>query len=161
MTDDQMTQRLRELLDKANVTDTLYRYCSTIDRLDMAGLRAVLADDVRGKYGNTDWIEGGDELVKWIDSATVDTVWQHHLISVYHVDVDGDHASALSYHTSHQMFKDTPDVVGVIIARYHDQLVRAPSGWKISEKVMEILWAGERRDPAGRLDAIGGRGPIL
>ena len=158
---DDLSQRLVVLLDRTDATDVLHRYCSTIDRRDMAGLRATLADDVRGRYGNAEWIEGADALVEWIDSATADTIWQHHLISVYHVDIDGDRASALSYHTSHQMFAGDPAVAGVIIARYHDQLARTPAGWRITEKVMEVLWAGERRDPNGRLEAIGGRGPVI
>jgi len=158
---DDLAQRLLVQLDRTEATDTLYRYCSTIDRRDMVGLRATLADDIRARYGNGDWIEGADNLVKWIDSASCDTLWQHHLISVYHVDLAGDEASALSYHTSHQMFDHDPDVAVAIIARYHDRLVRTMSGWKINEKVMEVLWAGDRRDPAGRLDALGGRGPSL
>jgi hypothetical protein len=156
-----LQQNVQLLMDRNEATDTLYRYCSTIDRRDMAGLRDTVTDDVRARYGNADWIEGGDELIKWIDSATVETIWQHHLISVYHVDIDRDRASALSYHTSHQMFHSDPEVASVLIARYHDKLARTPSGWKISEKVMEIVWAGERRDPLGRLEAIGGRGPAI
>jgi hypothetical protein len=77
------------------------------------------------------------------------------------VDLDGDHATALSYHTSHQMFASDPEVTQAIIARYHDKLARTDTGWKITEKVMEVLWAGERRDPNGRLVAIGGRGPAI
>jgi hypothetical protein len=156
-----LDKRLEEMLDRADVTDTLYRYCSTIDRRDMAGVRDTLADDVRAKYGNADWIEGGDVLVGWIDQATQATLWQHHMLSVYHVDVDGDVATALTYHTSHQMYADAPDVAAVIIARYHDRLVRTAWGWRISEKVMEIVWAGERTDPNDRLGLIGGRGPDL
>ena len=91
--DDDLTQRLLVQLDRADATDTLYRYCSTIDRRDMVGLRATMADDIRARYGNADWIEGADDLVKWIDSASADTLWQHHLISVYHVDIDGDRAA--------------------------------------------------------------------
>ena len=158
---DDLSQRLMVLLDRTDATDVLYRYCSTIDRRDMAGLRATLHADVRARYGNADWIQGADALVQWIDGATADTIWQHHLISVYHVDIDGDRASALSYHTSHQMFEADPDVAGVIVARYHDRLARTPAGWRITEKVMEVLWAGERRDPGGRLDAMGGRGPVV
>src|ERR1700722_7163693 len=98
---DELIQRLVVQLDRAGPTETLARYASTTGRRDMVGLRATLADDIRARYGNADWIEGADNLVKWIDSASCDTLWQHHLISVYHVDVDGDRASALSYHTSH------------------------------------------------------------
>lgn len=159
--EDDLTQRLLVQLDRADATDTLYRYCSTIDRRDMVGLRATMADDIRARYGNAGWIDGADDLVKWIDSASGDTLWQHHLISVYHVDINGDRAAALSYHTSHQLFANDPETALVIIARYHDRLIRTGSGWKISEKVMEVLWAGERRDPSGRLEAIGGRGPSL
>jgi SnoaL-like domain len=159
--DDDLIKRLRRQLEQADAKETLYRYCSTIDRKDMAGLRDTLADDVHARYGNGDWIVGADDLVKWIDSATADALWQHHLINVYHVDIDGDQATALSYHTSHQAFASDPEVTQVIIARYHDKLGRTDTGWKITEKVMEVLWAGERTDPNGRLEAIGGRGPVI
>ena len=33
---------------------------------------------------------------------TKDKAWQHHKLTVYHVDIDGDEARALTYHTSHQ-----------------------------------------------------------
>ena len=78
---------------------------------------------------------------------------------MYHVEVDGDRAKALVYHTSHQVFEADPDTAHVV-ARYHDELVRTPDGWKISRLVMEILW-GERRDPAVVATRIGGRGPTL
>ena len=160
MTDDQ-TQRLQDRLD---ITDTIYRYASCIDRRDLEGLRAVLHDDIRARYGNADWIEGGDALVKWIDEMTRDTVWQHHLLSVYHVDLDPrdrDRASALVYHTSHQVFAADPDTVGVLVARYHDQLVRTPEGWRIAELVFELCWGEQRTDATGYLEAVGGRGPVM
>jgi len=156
MTDASPLQRLQDRLD---VTDTLYRYASCIDTRDLAGLRAILHDDLRARYGNADWIEGGDALLQWIDEMTRDALWQHHLLSVYHVDLDGDRASALVYHTSHQVFAADPATVNVLVARYHDELVRTPSGWQISELVFEICWGEQRQDSTGYLDALGGRGP--
>ena len=155
-----LDKRLEAMLDRSDAAETLYRYCSLIDVGDMVGLRQLMADDLRAKYGNGDWIEGADELIGWISGATEGTVWQHHMINVYYVDVDGDSASALSYHTSHQQFADNPNVT-TIVARYHDKLVRTAWGWKLSEKVMEVLWAGEREDPTDRLGFIGGRGPVF
>jgi len=84
------------------------RYASTIDAFDHAGLRGVLADDVWAQYGNADPVAGGDALARWIEEATATVVWQHHLLSVYHVDIDGDDAKALVYHTSHQLFEEDP-----------------------------------------------------
>ena len=149
------------LQDRLDITDTIYRYASCIDRRDIAGVRGTLADDIWAQYGNADPLEGGDAVAAWIDSATADCLWQHHLLSVYHVDLNGDVADALVYHTSYQMMESAPDVVNVLVARYHDQLKRTEAGWRISRLLFEIVWGEQRRDSTGFLDSVGGRGPIL
>src|SRR5438046_1722096 len=45
---------IRALQDRADITDVLYRYASTIDRFDHAGLRELLADDLWAQYGNAE-----------------------------------------------------------------------------------------------------------
>jgi hypothetical protein len=150
---------LRALQDRAEITDVLYRYASTIDRFDHAGLRSVLADDLWAQYGNAEPVSGGDAVAAWIGEATATVVWQHHLLSVYHVEVDGDRASALVYHTSHQVFEDSPDTAKLLVGRYHNELRREDGGWRISRLVLEILWGEEKTDAAGYLALIGGRGP--
>jgi ketosteroid isomerase-like protein len=150
---------IRALLDRADITDVLYRYASTIDRFDLDGLRRVLADDVWAQYGNAEPVSGGDALASWIGEAIANVVWQHHLLSVYHVEVDGDRASALVYHTSHQVFEDDPETAKLIVGRYHTELRRERDGWRISRLVLEILWGEEKADAAGYLALIGGRGP--
>lgn len=150
---------LRALQDRAEITDVLYRYASTIDRFDHAGLRSVLADDLWAQYGNAEPLSGGDAVAAWIGEATAAVVWQHHLLSVYHVELDGDRASALVYHTSHQAFEDSPDCAKLLVGRYHNELRREDGGWRISRLVLEILWGEEKTDAAGYLALIGGRGP--
>jgi ketosteroid isomerase-like protein len=150
---------IRALQDRMDVTDVLYRYASTIDRFDAAGLRSVLADDVWAQYGNAEPVSGGDAVASWIGEATANVVWQHHLLSVYHVEVEGDVARALIYHTSHQVFDDAPDTAKLLVGRYHNELRREQDGWRISRLVLEILWGEEKADAAGYLALIGGRGP--
>ena len=150
---------VRHLQDRAEITDVLYRYASTIDRFDRDGLRSLLADDLWAQYGNAEPISGGDAVAAWIAEATASVVWQHHLLSVYHVEVDGDRASALVYHTSHQVFEDDPDTAKLLVGRYQNELRREPDGWRISRLVLEILWGEEKTDAAGYLALIGGRGP--
>ena len=150
---------IRALQDRTEITDVLYRYASTIDRFDLDGLRSVLADDLWAQYVNVDPVIGGDAVAAWIGEAIANVVWQHHLLSVYHVEVDGDRASALVYHTSYQVFEDDPDTAKLLVGRYHDELRREPGGWRISRLVLEILWAEEKSDPTGYLALIGGRGP--
>jgi hypothetical protein len=150
---------IRALQDRMDITDVLYRYASTIDHFDHAGLRSVLADDLWAQYGNAAPVSGGDAVAAWIGEATANVVWQHHLLSVYHVEVDGDRASALVYHTSHQVFEDDPDTAKLIVGRYRSELRREHDGWRISKLVLEILWGEEKADAAGYLALIGGRGP--
>jgi hypothetical protein len=150
---------LAALQDRMDITDVLYRYASTIDRFDHAGLRGVLADDLWAQYGNAEPVSGGDAVARWIAEATANVVWQHHLLSVYHVEVEGDRARALVYHTSHQVFEDAPDTAKLLVGRYHNELRREPDGWRISRLVLEILWGEEKADAAGYLALIGGRGP--
>jgi hypothetical protein len=145
--------------DRMDITDILYRYASTIDRYDHQGLRQTLADDLWAQYGNAEPLLGGDTVAGWIAQAIAPVIWQHHLLSVYHVQVDGDRARALVYHTSHQVFTDDPKSAKVLVGRYHNELRRAPDGWKISKLVFEILWGEAKTDVAGYLDSVGGRGP--
>ena len=150
---------VRALQDRADVTDTLYRYASTIDRFDVAGLRRLLADDLVAQYGNADPVTGGEAVAEWIGAAIAEVVWQHHFLSVYHVDVEGDRATALVYHTSHQVFEADPDAAKLLVGRYDVELRREVDGWKIGRLRLDLLWGEARVDVAGYLASVGGRGP--
>jgi hypothetical protein len=152
-------ETLRAIQDRLEITDVLYRYASTIDKFDLDGLRGTLADDVWAQYGNADPVVGGDALVAWIAEMIAPVIWQHHLLSVYHVEVDGDDANALVYHTSHQLFEDEPESAKVLVGRYHNELRREAGSWKISKLVLELLWGEAKIDTAGYLALVGGRGP--
>jgi len=140
----------RELLDHKRVCDALYRYAETIDVKDFEGLRSVLTDDVVGLYNDYPRIDGAEALVEWIRAATDDRAWQHHKLTVYRVEVDGDTASAVTYHTSHQTRASDPDTVIVMVARYYDTLRRDGDRWLISQKIMQTGWREERHAPQTR-----------
>src|SRR4051794_17027529 len=150
---------LQALQDRLDVTDVLYRYASTIDRFDVAGLRGVLADDLWAQYGNAEPVQGGDAVAAWVEGMTADVVWQHHLLSVYHVEIDGDRASALVYHTSHQVFAAEPDQAKVLVGRYRNELRREPGGWRVTRLGLDLLWGEARTDAPGYLGLDGDRGP--
>jgi ketosteroid isomerase-like protein len=135
---------MQELIDFHRVSQTLYRYASTVDKKDWATLRTLFTDDATARYGDYPPLIGADAIVRFVSDASEKRSWLHHLISVYHVDVDGDVASALTYHTSHQIDEADPTTVGVIVARYHDRLRLVDGDWKIADKWMEI-GARERR----------------
>ena len=135
---------LQAVIDRLQVEDVILKYASSIDFKDYPALRSTLADDVVAQYGPATPIEGGDTLVSWIEEMGADRLWQHHLLNVYHVDVDGDVARALVYHTSHSASESEPDDVLVIVARYKDTLRRVDGSWKIADKRMELCWMETR-----------------
>ena len=145
--------------DRIEITDTLYRYASAIDRFDYDTARTVLADDIWAQYGNAEPLRGADAVMAFVNEFTVGCIMQHHFLSVYHVDVDGDRAEALVYHTSHQLFERAPGIIHVLVGRYHNELRRTPDGWKISRLVLELCWGERRADPTGYLAEVGGLGP--
>lgn len=136
---------IQALIDRQQIVDTLLRYASSVDQKDYRTLRTTFADDAVAQYGEgADVIEGGDTIVAWIDQMTVSKAWQHHMLNVYHVDIDGDEAQCLTYHTSHQADRDAPDTVHVIVARYRDVVRRIDGTWKIADKRMELCWIEQR-----------------
>jgi hypothetical protein len=151
-------ETLRALQDRTDIEEVLYKYSSSVDSFDTDGVRSCLADDIWARYGNGEAVTDGDTLANWIAEATATCIWQHHLLNVYHVTIDGDQASTVSYLTSYQVFEADPNAAIILVARYHDELKRTPDGWRISKRIMELLW-GETKPDAGYLDTLGGRGP--
>lgn len=138
---------VQAILDRQAITDTLYRYASIIDNKDYGALRELFVDDAAARYADREWMEGADQIVAWIEEHSRDQMWQHHLLSVYHIDIDGDTASTLTYHTSHSIHVDEPTTATVIVARYHDELRRVDERWKIARKYMEVGWRGRHVSP--------------
>ena len=119
-TTEELTQTMRQLLERQAIVDLLLRYASTIDAKDYTTLRSLFSDDIHARYGDV-VVDGGDELLAWIDGMTADATWQHHMLNVYHVDfVSETEAKTLTYHTSHQTASATPNTCRKIVARYYD-----------------------------------------
>ena len=133
---------IRALQDRSDITDVLYRYASTIDRFDLAGLRAVLADDVWAQYGNADPVAGGDAVAELDRRGDRDVVWQHHLLSVYHVEVDGDRAERARL----------PHVAPGVRGRSgHGEAARRPLPQRAAPRARRLEDQQARaRDPVGR-----------
>lgn len=136
---------LEDLVDFHRVSQVLYRYASAVDKKEWSTVRELFTDDASGQYGDYPELVGADAIVDFITRASEKRSWLHHLISVYHVDVIGSEATALTYHTSHQIEAARPESVGVIVARYEDRLRLVGGHWKISRKEMHIGWR-ETRD---------------
>ena len=148
----ELAPELRQLLDRQEIVDLLLRYASTIDAKDYAVLRSLFCDDIHARYGDV-VVDGGDELLAWIDGMTADATWQHHMLNVYHVDfVSETEARTLTYHTSHQT---TSDGTGHVPQDRRPVLRHGPQGRRRVEDRRQVhgdrLGRGVDRRPAARL----------
>jgi ketosteroid isomerase-like protein len=147
--------------DRLEAADVILRYGAAIDSFDDDAILAVFDEDATAQYGkNTDVLHGPEAILEFINGFTQDCIWQHHFLNVYRVDVEGDRAKVLVYHTSRQLFERAPDTVHEIVARYHNELRRRDGVWRISKLFMEVLWAERRQDPSRYLEEIGGSAAI-
>jgi hypothetical protein len=143
---------MQRLVDRIDIQDLLTRYAASCDAKDYATLRALFTSDAKARYDHVHsrfgaeavWIEGGDNIVDWIEGQVRDLDWQHHMVSVYSVDIDGDEASALVYLISHQTKTATPDVVLMMTSRYTNSLRRIDGRWRIAGLDLQVGWSETR-----------------
>ncbi|MFC8045455.1 nuclear transport factor 2 family protein [Nocardia sp. NPDC057353] len=146
--------------DRIAIEEVLYRYASSVDSAQMHELRDILHPDLWAQYGNGEPVRGAETVIAWMSDFTKNCEWQHHLLNIYRITVDGDRATALVYHNSYEKFAGDDDVC-FLVARYHNELERHEGAWKISRLVFEIVWGEKRPANTEYLTAVGGRGPAV
>lgn len=131
-------QRLEALADDLDVRRVITDYAALIDAREFTRLRDVFAEEAVVDYHNgRSIVSGADRLVEYIRENTAHLAWQHHFVSVYGVDVDGDDATALAYLISHQVIEAEPTHVLMMAARYEFGL-RRDDRWRIASIVHTI-----------------------
>jgi len=138
---------LQRLVDRLDIQDAMTTYAAASDAKDFDRLRACFTDDARARYGaESEWLEGGDVIVAWLQAQFAPLDWGHHLVSVYGVDVEGDQATALMYLLSHQTVSGSPTEILSMTAKYRNALRRSDDGWRISQLDLEIGWFEARNN---------------
>jgi SnoaL-like domain len=131
--------RLQGLIDDLEIRRVMHEYAARVDLRDWDALRLVLADDLEVNYHNGRTVViGGDEVVDYIRSNTTHLAWQHHNVTPYAVEVDGDHASGRSYLISHQVVTEDPTNVLMMVATYDCEFARVDDSWRLRRMVHTI-----------------------
>ncbi len=137
--------KLQRLVDRLDIHDTITTYAAAIDAGDFATVRAVFADDATARYDvDSGLLQGGDAIVEWLKGATADLDWQHHMVSIYGVEIDGDEATALIYLLSHQTVIGVPHETRMMTSKYRNVLRRIDGRWRISVLDLEVGWYEQR-----------------
>jgi hypothetical protein len=142
------SERLRLLLDRAEISEVVYRYATGADNLDADLFAAVFTDPltvhIRGGSfgaGRRQTLPGG-KFAQGVMKGLGRFARTQHLFNVYHIDVKGDAADTLVYMQARHFIRESEgahppwDMGGY----YVHHLARTPSGWKVREYSLDITW---------------------
>jgi 3-phenylpropionate/cinnamic acid dioxygenase small subunit len=129
---------IRELTDRAAVTEVLYSYARLVDERDFAAAAGVFTDDCLAEYGihETEIMRSSAAVADWLTSQLRDgSATSHHISNVQVSFPDPDHAETTCYvYAWHRMPGAAADPI--VLARYVDRFERTPSGWRIAHRRM-------------------------
>jgi 3-phenylpropionate/cinnamic acid dioxygenase small subunit len=129
---------VRELTDRAAITEVLHTYARLVDERDFADVAAVFTNDCLAEYGvrDTDTLHSSSAVVDWLTAQLLEgTATSHHISNVQISFTDADHAETTSYVYAWHRAPGAP-VDPVVMARYIDSFKRTPTGWRIVHRRM-------------------------
>lgn len=131
---------LTDILDHAAVFDLTVDYCTALDSGDWDALRVVFTAEATARLGGTDH-DGIDEIIERCSTALTGLDASQHMISNHRIHVDDDHASCTcSVQAQHVRAAADGGPNYIVGGRYDDQLLRTPDGWRITRRVLTVLW---------------------
>lgn len=124
---------LREISDRAEITDLIVRYTRAIDRQEWAELDAMFTRDAEVDYSAFGGVTGSLERAKEFlaESMPVFSKTQH-MVGLPAIRVDGDRATAVTpCHNPMLMGAGKDARIMICSLWYHHELERTSDGWRI------------------------------
>lgn len=125
-----------EIVDVFEVSRVLSRYCHLVDDGRFDELVALFTLEGTFAFGEQA-ATGPAELLAWFERMQAPELRGKHVSSNLVVDVDGDHAVAVSDFVFFT-FRERR-LVPLVAGRYRDELVRSDAGWLIARRDSEQL----------------------
>jgi ketosteroid isomerase-like protein len=143
--DDQTDHLLRQLTDKQEILEQIYRYCRGLDRLDEPTLRAVYHPDAVEDRGEGVFVGSAHEMAsRAIEQLRTAYAASQHFIGNVLIDLEGDVAFAESYFQAYHRYADRtgkPPTELIMAGRYLDRFERRQGVWKIAHRKMVNDWS--------------------
>jgi len=154
MIDRALEERLRLLVAKEDIRETLARYSRGIDRHDTELIVSVYHADARDDHGES-FSGSPRELAEWGNAEHAEHWTAHsHMLTTSAIEVEGTDAASETYVLWVQRRRDAPrvDIGG---GRYLDRLELREGHWRIVTRTLVVDWVVEadsedRRNVMGR-----------
>jgi 3-phenylpropionate/cinnamic acid dioxygenase small subunit len=134
---------LQALADRLDIEDVLTRYAWALDSKQFDELDRVFTPDAHVDYTSSGGEAGAYPAVKaWLAKVLPHFPAYQHLVTNKQITVDGDHATSRSefYNPMVMAQRDGTTSIFFVGGEYHDELVRTPDGWRITDRLEKSIW---------------------
>ncbi|MEU6479352.1 nuclear transport factor 2 family protein [Streptomyces sp. NPDC047017] len=141
MDTEETRRQLRNLTDRAEITDLLDRYLRSLDEgvFDEEWARAFHTEDVSAEMP-IGTVHGRAALLARVRRAMALFDRTVHLRTNTVIEIDGDRATARGAQLSTHVPADGPAGLFVSAGHTDDELVRTPDGWRIRASALRVVW---------------------
>jgi hypothetical protein len=127
---------LQEVADRQAITELIYRYCRSVDRLDIPLGHSIWHEDGRADYGAAVYQGDGRGVIDFICAQHLHTLHHSHQVSNILIDLHGDRAGSESYVTAALRVRRGEQLVHMSVwGRYIDQWSRRDGRWGLDKRV--------------------------
>ena len=131
-----MQSRLNALADRLAITDLIYRYCRSVDRLDVALGHSIWHEDATADYGADFYQGNGRGAIDHICAQHRRTLHHSHQVSNILIDLDGNRAGSEAYApASQRAYRDEKLIHMTIWGRYVDRWSRRNGRWGLEHRL--------------------------
>jgi SnoaL-like domain len=128
--------RLDALADRLAITDLIYRYCRSVDRLDIPLGHSIWHEDATADYGADFYQGNGRKAIDHICEQHRQTLHHSHQVSNILIDLDGDRAGSEAYATaSLRAYRNGKLFQMTIWGRYVDRWSRRSGRWGLDHRL--------------------------
>jgi 3-phenylpropionate/cinnamic acid dioxygenase small subunit len=134
---------LQALADRLDIEDVLTRYAWALDTKQFDDLDDVFTPDAHIDYTSSGGEAGAYPDVKaWLAKVLPNFPAYQHLVTNKQITIDGDRATSRAefYNPMVIAKRDGTTSIFFVGGEYHDQLVRTPDGWRITNRLEKSIW---------------------
>jgi 3-phenylpropionate/cinnamic acid dioxygenase small subunit len=134
---------LQALADRLDIEAVLTRYAWALDSKQFDELDDVFTPDAHIDYTSSGGEAGAYPDVKaWLAKVLPNFPAYQHLVTNKQITIDGDRATSRAefYNPMVMAKRDGTTSIFFVGGEYHDQLVRTPNGWRITNRVEKSIW---------------------
>lgn len=135
-----------KLADRQAILDLIYRYCRSVDRLDIPLGHSIWHEDGIADYGPDIYQGPGRGVIDQICEQHSHLLHHSHQVSNVLIDLDGDNAGSEAYVTASLRMETDAGIKQITVwGRYIDQWSRRRGKWGLDKRIT-IIDFDEMRD---------------